>query len=420
MKHFRLINNYGLVLFGNGVAGVLSFLISVLLSRSMSMGGFGSFSLFFTILGLVWQVPGFIDSSYVRYARAAPPSGAREYLRVNLAFKIRAWAWILMISPGAAFVFSRWVFPGKATFGILVMAFAGGAFLTFLASIIADFQARQRYAGYAFGNIFFYAVTLAVLFLLSRGGRILAPSTPGLVFLATAAAAGTAAWAWLARRVWPLFPLNPESAARMRSLGRWILYTGLLSIVLQRIDMLIVGHFFSRVDLGVYAAASRLLSALTLFLSAAAAIYLPNAALAVGSASTWRRYWREAAVLTILILLVSAGLMAAAPRLVSLFFGAPYAGAAVAVRALVLGHVPLVLALPMAYLLYGLEDSFSNFAGMALCLGANIAVNTVLTPRLGVTGPGWAFGAGYSVYLLYVFGAFFLRRSHRAWIAGLD
>ena len=183
--------------------------------------------------------------------------------------------------------------------------------------------------------------------------------------------------------------------------------------------MLIVGHFFSRADLGVYAAASRLLSALMIFLSAAAAIYLPKAALAVGSASAWRAYWREAALLTSLILLVMAGLVAAAPRLVSLFFGARYAGAVVAARVLFLGHIPQILALPLAYLLYGLEDSFSNFAGMALCLGANVAVNLVLTPRLGVTGPGWAFGAGYTVYLAYVFGAFFLHRSHRARIAGL-
>ncbi len=419
MKLPWLLKSYVPVLLGNGVAGVLSFLIFVLLSRSMSVEGFGSFSLFFTLLVLVGQVPGFIDSSYVRYARASPASGAREYLRVNLVFKIRAWARMVMIAPVAAFVLSRWVFPGKATFGLLVMAFVGGAFLTFLASIIADFQAREAYTGYALGNISLYAFTLAVLFLLSSRGRHLDPSTPGFVFLASAAAAGTAALAWLARRVRPLYPLNPESAARMRSLGRWILYAGLLYILLQRIDMLIVGHFFSPEDLGVYAAASRLLSALTIFLSAAAALYLPKAALAVGSAAAWRSYRRQAAVLTLLILLALGGLVAAAPGLIVLFFGAAYGGAEAATRALFLGHIPLVLALPIGFLLYGLEDSFSNFVGMALGLSANIAVNTVLTPRLGVTGPGWAFGAGYAVYLAYVLGALVLSRSHRARLAGL-
>jgi hypothetical protein len=49
----------------------------------------------------------------------------------------------------------------------------------------------------------------------------------------------------------------------------------------------------------------------------------------------------------------------------------------------------------------------------------SFACNAASTPRLGVTGPGWAFGAGYAVYLADVAGAFFLKRSHRVRTAGL-
>jgi PST family polysaccharide transporter len=415
---FEFFQNYFFVLLGNGAASVLSFLISVLLSRSMTVEGFGAYSLFFAILVLVWQIPAFIDSAYVRYARSAEAGEARDYLRVNLVFKIRAAAMILGLSPLAGFGLARWVVPGKADFAILVMAIAGGTFLTFLTSLTADFQSREKYAGYALGNIVYYIGVLAVLGLLSRQGRITA-SMAGLAFLAVAAVTGGAAFLVLARRAWPLVPLAAEAAARMRRLGRWILYFGLLTVILQRVDILIVGHFFSRSDLGIYAAASRLQSSLGIFLNAAGSIYLPKAALAAKSRASMRNYRDEAFLLTSLVLTALAGLIVFAPWMVSLFFGAPYAGAAGPVRTLLLGSIPQVLALPLTYLFYGLNDSFSNFAGMAVCLAVNLAFNMTLTPHIGLTGPGWALGAGYLAYLAYVVAALSLRRMHRKRMAEL-
>ncbi|MCX6561758.1 MAG: oligosaccharide flippase family protein [Candidatus Aminicenantes bacterium] len=414
-----LVRGYAFVLAGNGAAGLLSFLIFVLLSRDMSLEGFGSFALFFTVMTLVWQIPAFIDSSYVRYARTAPPAGARAYLRVDLADKIKAVAWIGGLSPAAAFALSRWAFPGKTTFGLLVLAVAGGACLTFLASVIADLQAREAFAGYALGTVSFYAVALAVLFVMARRAGPLDPAAAGMVLAAAAVLAGGVALVWLARRARPIFPLDPEAAGRMRSLGKWILATSLLYVVLQRIDMLVVGHVFPAADVGVYSAASRLLSALTVFLSAASALYLPKAALAVVSRRALQSYGRQAAALTAFLLVVLAGLVVVAPFLVAVFFGPAFAGSAAATRALFLGHVPLVLALPLSYLLYGLEDSFSNFLAMAFCLAANIAANALLTPKLGIVGPGWAFGVGYAVYLAAVVAALFLRKTNRVRLAGL-
>jgi O-antigen/teichoic acid export membrane protein len=415
---FELFQNYAFVLLGNGTASVLSFLISILLSRSMSVEGFGVYSLYFTILVLVWQIPAFIDSSFVRFARAAGREKAGDYLRVNLVFKIRTAALILALSPFFGWILARWIVPGKAACGILVMAVAGGAFLTFLTSLTADFQAREKYFGYALGNIVYYVGVLSALGLLVRRGPITA-SAAAVTFLAVGAAAGVGAFFVLARRAWPLVPLDAEAASNMRRLGRWILCYGLLYVVLQRTDVLIVGHFFSKAELGVYAAASRFQSSLGIFLNAAGSLYLPKAALAASSRTAMRAYGREAVWLSAVILLAVAVLVVFAPGLMTLFFGTRYASSAGTMRILVLGTVPQILSLPLTYLLYGLDDSFSNFAAMALCLGVNLTVNLIFTPRIGLTGPGWALGAGYLAYLGYVLAAVFVRRRNRARLAAL-
>ncbi len=166
--------------------------------------------------------------------------------------------------------------------------------------------------------------------------------------------------------------------------------------------MLVAARLLSRQDLGVYGAASRLLSALTIFLSAAAAsLYLTRSLLAVRSAVARRAYRRHTVTLTTLLLLLVLGLIVPAPSLVGVFVGARYAAAA-PIQTLIIGHVPLVLALPLAGLRYALDDSRSVFVARALCLAATIAANAALTQRLGMTGPGWAFGVGYLVYMAYL------------------
>jgi O-antigen/teichoic acid export membrane protein len=56
---------------------------------------------------------------------------------------------------------------------------------------------------------------------------------------------------------------------------------------------------------------------------------------------------------------------------------------------------------------------------MAVCLAVNLAFNMTLTPHIGLTGPGWALGAGYLAYLAYVVAALSLRRMHRKRMAEL-
>lgn len=406
------IRNYLFVLAGNGFSGILSFLISVVLSRAMGVENFGVFSLFFTVLTVVWLLPSFIDSSYVRYARTAGPGKADAYLRVNLVFKARSGLLLAAFSPLAGIALGRWILAGKISPGIAAMAVIGGACLAFLTSLIADFQVREKFALYSLGNISFYVLVLVLLAVLASRIRLL-PSTVAAVFLAAAAASGCAAFLVLRRRAGRLAPLDRDAASRMLALGRWILATGILFIVVQRIDMFFAGHYLSPADVGIYAAASRLLSALTIFMSAAVAILLPKSALAVRTAENERAYWKEGRILVAFLLLVVIVLFAAAPAIVAFFFGSEYAGAEKAVRVLFLGQIPQVLALPSVYFLYGLEDSFSIFAAMASCFAVDIAANILLTPRLGILGPGWAFAAAYSVYFAAVSIALFHHRRKR-------
>jgi O-antigen/teichoic acid export membrane protein len=415
----KFLSQYLFVLSGNGAAGVLSFLISIILSRAMTIEDFGIFSLFFTILTIVWLLPSFIDSSFVRYARTAGPERAGAYLRVNLVFKTRSTLLLAAVSPVAGFVLSRRLLSGKIPPAIAAMAVIGGACLAFLTSVNADFQVREKFALYSLGNISYYVLVLILLAVLASLGR-LSPSTVAAVFLAAASSAGGAAFLILRRRAGRLLPLDRDAASRMLALGRWILATGLLFIIVQRVDIFFAGHYLSPADVGIYAAASRLLSTLTIFMGAAVSILLPKAAVAVRTPEAERAYWKEGRILVAFILLVVVVLTVAAPAIMAFFFGGRYAGAEKAVRVLFIGQIPQIIALPSVYFLYGLEDSFSIFAAMSACFVVDIAANIVLTPRIGVLGPGWAFAAAYTAYLTVISIALIRHRAKRGKRGGGD
>lgn len=416
----RLLRNYAAIIAGNGISSLLSLAIFMLLARTMSVAGLGRFTIFFTVMVLVWQVPAFLDSAFVRYARTATPSESVDYLRALLILKAGAVFILVLLAVPLGLLLERWVFRGKIASSTLILAVAGGAFLALLTSIMAYCQSREKFVAYALGTVSFYALSLLVLGGRSVRGGEMDARTVTLVFFASAVLVGAAGYIVLAARARPLFPLPGGAARQMLRLGRWIFLTGLVYVAIQRIDVMVVGHFFDIDRVGVYSTASRLLTTLTIFLSAASSLYLPRASAAAASSRDLRAYIREAAVLTLFLTAVLAGLVIAAPLLLTLFFGAGFSAAVPAARLLFIGHAPLVLALPLSYFLYGLEDAAANFRGYLLCLVVNLAVNVALTPRLGITGPGLAFGAGYAAFLLYAAGAVYAHRARWRPLLAMD
>jgi O-antigen/teichoic acid export membrane protein len=159
-----------------------------------------------------------------------------------------------------------------------------------------------------------------------------------------------------------------------------------LSALYFRIDVLLVELWVGVEAVARYNSVFRLIDALRLFPAAVLAVVLP----ALCRAEDLQPLVRVAAAVTAFGVAVSGVLWIGAEPLVSLVFGATYAGAAHAFRILALSFPLLCLNFALTHQLVGWNRQRAYAAICAAALAVNLALNSWLIPMLSIDGAAWA------------------------------
>jgi O-antigen/teichoic acid export membrane protein len=193
-----------------------------------------------------------------------------------------------------------------------------------------------------------------------------------------------------------LGPIAPRfDRARWKSLQAAAIPLGVWLITLNTynyIDAVILGVMRSDAEVGWYSASYRLYEGLTYLPAAASAVLTPRLShLFVSDPEEHRRLFRRAMRASIALgVAVGAVAWVAAPWLLPLIFGREYAPGVGALQVLALGSVFVFATwiLHAAAISINLDRRlvYTTLVG----LGANIALNFVLIPRLGIEGAAWA------------------------------
>jgi O-antigen/teichoic acid export membrane protein len=162
---------------------------------------------------------------------------------------------------------------------------------------------------------------------------------------------------------------------------------GAASLLMFRIDVLLLQWLRDSETVGVYSAAYRPFEAALLVPVAIMAAGFPRLVRAAAGGPAFRALaWRLAGAL--LACAVAAGLFGwlAGPPLISFLFGAPYEAAGGLLRILVLALPAIYLNALLTQAIVALRRPWLVAASMATALVANVALNLLLIPQLGATG----------------------------------
>jgi O-antigen/teichoic acid export membrane protein len=218
---------------------------------------------------------------------------------------------------------------------------------------------------------------------------------PSLATLAIAlvvpAAATLAVSARLARRLSPagVERVQADGGAVRRGLARDVAPIGagiLLSALYFRIDLFLVEWWAGLDAVAAYNAAFRLVEALRLFPAAVLAVVFPM----LCRTRSLRPLGVVGAGLSAFGLGVAGVTWALAPWIVRGFYGEAYAEAMPALRVLALAVPFFFLNYALTHQLLGWDAQASYARVSAAALGANLLLNALLLPRLGLTGAAWA------------------------------
>lgn len=178
---------------------------------------------------------------------------------------------------------------------------------------------------------------------------------------------------------------------------------GILNAGYGRIDVVVLEMVRSSEEVGMYAAAYRMLGPLGLLGSAFGTVYFSNLSQADQNSEDWSRRRRGGAAVFLGVALVFlVALEASAPLVIRLVYGSNYASSVGPARVLLLSVIPWALYWPHANALNAahLERMFS--AILSLGLVVDVALVWIIARGFGAIGAAWAWVLSETVIMIGV------------------
>lgn len=237
------------------LGGALTVALNAILMRFLGPAEYGVFALCAAVIILFDSIVGAaVDSGMLKLLQSERGRGIAHGTAVELAaLLVKTGLWLAaaaMFAPFAAELSRRWFHQDERVGLVVLVLSAAGAVLVFR-SLLAHWQARERFALYGGLDLFHVVLkfgSIGLLLLLVDHPRVetlvafLALSPLCVVLAAIAAGA------------FPLFRARPALGyvKRVAGVSQWFLLTFGLSVLLNRLDLFLLTELSSIGEVGIY------------------------------------------------------------------------------------------------------------------------------------------------------------------------
>lgn len=363
----------------------------LILLRLISREEYGMWALYLTVLSMAEMArAGFVQNGLVSFVQANPDEDRRiigSAYAMNLGLGILIWGIFMALAVPLA---TWWSAPALPTltmwYGLFMLTLGGLRFLEYVQI------ARQDFKGVLVGNLIYGGGQCAMMVYWWIIG--FHPELYMLIWLQAGAAATAAVAVWLYRR--PLFSWGKPDWQWMKKLadyGRFVLGTNLGSMLLQRVDVMMIGVFLGPDGVAPYNVALRMTGYLEVPLRGLATSVFPRIGKAWkenGAAAVSRLYEKTTAEMLALTLPVCIGLALAAEWVIQILAGPGYEDAVFLLRILLL----FALLKPWGRMFGTALDAIGkpnvNFRFVMLGVLVNVVLNSLMIPLFGLHGAAYA------------------------------
>jgi O-antigen/teichoic acid export membrane protein len=384
------------------------------MARGLGPARLGDYALVMSVAGLTTSLSDLgIGQTAIRFASQAAATG-----QTDQQFAVLRWAFRLRIALVCLITFVFFllapvlaihVWHIRTLTPLLRLGLLAGVFGALSAVPIVYFQSIKRFGMNAAISTcqvllgFAGIVTIAILnrwsVALVLTVSIAAAAMGSLAFLALvprrALVTGSLRSAPRAAR-WRDFWRSPAAAGTSNgelTAGRFAkfhLMSSVIVMVIQRMDIWLLGIFVTRSEIGVYNAAGRFTLPLVMLLGATTAALWPRAS-AVTATAELRAMLIKTTRLSAVVALVALIYAVTVPALAPTFFGVSYAGSIILGQLLSLRYVLAILASPVGVIGYSLGLVRLYWLINLAQLGIVVAINLFLLPRIGAVGAALAY-----------------------------
>lgn len=383
--------DYFWVVFGSGFARSVALVNTLIVARMLGPTSYGTFTIFYTVMILTWQLPGAIDAVFVAYAKQTNSSLEKnELLKTSIVLKLAYLFFVLLLSYPLAYALAKYCFHKNEAVMPLLAALLCGVCLMFLMTVASTFQEQGRFARFASTNAF-YTVAIFICLVVLYAVRIeLTLQLVIYIYIAASVVIGGICIAMLIQRVGNLLALDKAVLIKALSQGKWVFAYVASARIFMRLDILFLARYVDLTSLGIYSVAAQLIQIVFLATGALAGICLPKAGEAVRSRESFQAFFRESLWVAALINIGIVLFIFVAPYIVAIMYGNEYAFAGDILRILLIGWIFAVVFVPFSFLFLALSDSRTRFF-LELCkMFVGVLLLGWLVPLYGLTGGAYA------------------------------
>ena len=391
MKILRNASGSFFALMSQGAVFRFAFLIFMVLVRTLSREDFGTWVLYQTIMTFAEMARmGFIQNGLVKFLVDHPHD--RERIITS--------AWVLNLASGTLFWLMLWglsvplselwqaplLVDLARTYGLVMLSWGSFRFLEYI--LVADRNFRMVFWGHLVnGLIYFLLVVLAAWSM-----RLVSP----VQVLTLQSIAAVIAVAYLAVHQRGQLILGAPNLSYMKKLadyGRYAMGSSLGSILLQRLDVLMLGYFLGPASVALYNIGTKLTNYLEIPLRAVSLVIFPQLSQTFteqGGEKMARLWEKSLSQLVALVIPPCVLLFVFARPAIVLIAGPDYASSAPVLQIFLITALIKPWGRMAGISLEAIGKPHLNFRLVWISLLLNGGWNLLFIPRAGVVGAAWA------------------------------
>jgi O-antigen/teichoic acid export membrane protein len=373
------------------VVSATSFVASLIVARTCAKEQFGIYSLGLTVVTvLVGIQQALILSPYTMLRNRRQGCEEQTYTGSILIHYglLTVASWLLVSITATA------VWLSRTSAGLAPAIWALGVAITFM--LLRDFQRRLSFAKLRFERALIVDLVIAmlqtaVLVLFAKYWSL----SPARAFAAIgfASAVPAAAWYIFHREYFSFVPQEARSDAALNwTAGRWVFGSYLVVLGSSQLYPWLIFLFHGAAAVGMFAAAWTAVAIIQTLLMGLGNYAGPTLAAAHprGLQHLRRFVFKISAVVVIVLIVLNVGILIVGERLITLLFGAKYAGTGMLVFLLALGISATALSTGPACALWSIGREDINCKVGALGLGIALILGIVLVRAYGALGAALA------------------------------
>jgi len=370
-----------------GTAGI-GFIYTVILARYLEPASFGIYSSITALASIIYSVGDFgFTSAIINFL---PKLKEKKQIVINTGFSFQllvALGFLIIFTVASSF--NNYVIPGSLQYHLVLAGILVVNYLVFNL-IQSIFSSERRFWRISIGQIIDSGIKITLVFILLSTSRLTIATALFANIISSLFAIAITFW----RRFAVIkFKIDKPLFSSMVGYAKWIAVSRVFTVMISKIDVLLINLLIGSFQAGIYSAANRITLVFALLISSLNSVVNPRFS-GFNSKEKVRSYINKLFVFVALFAILMLVMIALAGPIINFVYGAKYSQAIPVFQALTIGMIPFLFSIivtpPMLYS-YGQSSLFAKVSATQVI--AMVILEIILIPKIGAFAPAIALGS---------------------------